>query len=291
MNLVGEFEQHLVENGIAPKTIESYVGDVKAFCVFLKEMGVEQPMDLKRFYVSSYKNYLMEKKYAVATINKKINSLQAFNLFLIKRKLATELVVTLRKDRIKVAAGSEGAVEVFTEQEVNQLLFFVQDRSKVSLRNHLIVWLLLYTGVRVSELCGIQLHDLDYLTNSLRVTGKGGKYREIPLRPDLVELMKEYIRTERQANKHRDSPYLLLSQRAEKLHKDAVNTLLEGLEKHLGFRMYPHKFRHTFCTRLLQKNVPLTTVSKLAGHAHIQTTAHFYINTSKEEKERAVNLL
>ncbi|MCM3625535.1 tyrosine-type recombinase/integrase [Brevibacillus borstelensis] len=291
MEVIQQFEEYLVENGIAPKTIESYIGDVRAFCVYLEGMGVEQPTDLKRFYVSTYKNHLMETKYAVATINKKINSLQAFNLFLIERKLTTEQVVTLRKDRIKVAAGSEGEVEVFTEQEVNQLLFFAQDRSKVSLRNHLIVWLLLYTGVRVSELCGIQLSDLDYLTNTLRVTGKGGKYREIPLRPDLVDLIKEYIRSERQENKHRDSPYLLLSQRADKLHKDAVNTLLEGLERQLGFRLYPHKFRHTFCSRLLKKGVPLTTVSKLAGHAHIQTTAHYYINTSRQDKEQAVALL
>lgn len=207
-------------------------------------------------------------------------------MFLFDRKLTTEQVVTLRKDRIKVAAGSEGEVEVFSEQEVNQLLFFVQDRSKFSLRNHLIVWLLLYTGVRVSELCDIQLNDLDYLTNTLRVTGKGGKYREIPLRPDLVDLIKEYIRSEWQENKHRDSPYLLLSQRAEKLHKDAVNTLLEGLEKQLSFKLYPHKFRHTFCSRLLKRGVPLTTVSKLAGHAHIQTTAHYSTTSTPAVRTR-----
>ena len=291
MDVIQQFEQYLVENGIAPKTIESYVGDVKAFAAYLAGMGVENPADLKRFYIASYKNHLNESKYAVATINKKINSLQAYNLFLIERQLATELVVTLKKDRIKVAAGSEGEVEVFTEQEVNQLLFFVQDEKRVSLRNRLIVWLLLYTGVRVSELCGIQLSDIDYLTNTLRVTGKGGKYREIPLRSDLVDLIKEYVRTERQENKHREGPFLLVSQRAERMHKDAVNTLLEGMEKQLGFKMYPHKFRHTFCSRLLKKGVPLTTVSKLAGHAHIQTTAHYYINTSKEEKEKAVALL
>lgn len=291
MDVISQFEQYLVENGIAPKTIESYVGDVKGFAEYLAGMGVEDPADLKRFYVASYKNYLIEAKYKVATINKKINSLQAYNLFLIERQLATELVVTLKKDRIKVAAGSEGEVEVFTEQEVNQLLFFVQDEKRVSLRNRLIVWLLLYTGVRVSELCGIQLSDIDYLTNTLRVTGKGGKYREIPLRSDLVDLIKEYVRTERQENKHRESPFLLVSQRAERMHKDAVNTLLEGMEKQLGFKMYPHKFRHTFCSRLLKKGVPLTTVSKLAGHAHIQTTAHYYINTSRQDKEQAVALL
>ncbi|WP_232697862.1 tyrosine-type recombinase/integrase [Brevibacillus daliensis] len=262
MNPIEEFEQYLVENGIAPKTIESYVGDVRAFSVYLIEMGVEQLTDLKRFYVSSYKNHLMENKYAVATINKKINSLQAFNLFLIDRRLTNDQVVTLRKDRIKV-----------------------------SLRNHLIIWLLLYTGVRVSELCGIQLSDIDFLTSNLQVTGKGGKYREIPIRPDLMELIKEHMKTDRQESKHQDSPYLLLSQRSSKLHKDAVNTMLEGLGKRLGLRMYPHKFRHTFCTRLLKKGVELTTVSKLAGHGHIQTTAYYYIHTSKEEKGRAILLL
>jgi|GEM_PF-2964960 len=105
--VIQQFEQYLVENGIAPKTIESYVGDVRAFADFLAPMGVDQPTDLKRFYAASYKNHLIERKYAVATINKKINSLQAYNLFLIERKLATELVVTLKKNRIKVAAGSE----------------------------------------------------------------------------------------------------------------------------------------------------------------------------------------
>ncbi|WP_314303931.1 tyrosine-type recombinase/integrase [Brevibacillus parabrevis] len=291
MDVIQQFELSLLEMGFAQKTIQSYMGDVKWFCEYLKTMGVEQPTDLRRYYITSYKNHLLDLKYSVATINKKINSIQAFNRFLIERKLATEQVVTLRKDRIKVAAGSEGEVEVFSEQEVTQLLFLVQDRSKVSLRNHLIAWLLLYTGVRVSELCGIKLNDIDYLTNTLQVTGKGGKYREIPLRPDLIDLIKDYIRSERQENKHRDSPYLLLSQRAAKMHKDAVNTLLEGLEKYLGFKMYPHKFRHTFCSRLLKRNVPLTTVSKLAGHAHIQTTAHFYINTSRQDKEQAVALL
>ncbi|MCM3625645.1 tyrosine-type recombinase/integrase, partial [Brevibacillus borstelensis] len=54
---------------------------------------------------------------------------------------------------------------------------------------------------------------------------------------------------------------------------------------------YPHKFRHTFASRLIKKGVPLTTVSKLAGHSHITTTANFYINTSRQDKEQAVALL
>lgn len=118
-----------MDNEIAPKTIESYVGDVKAFCAFPREMGVDQPTDLKRFYVFSYKSRLTESKHAVATINKKINSLQAFNLFLIDRKLTTKQVVTLRKDRIKVAVRSEGKVEVFSEQSRKSISYCFSSRT------------------------------------------------------------------------------------------------------------------------------------------------------------------
>lgn len=82
MDEITQFEQYLLENGIAPKTIESYVGDVRGFCEYLRQMGVESETDLRRFYVVSYQNHLVENKYAVATINKEINSLQAYNLYL-----------------------------------------------------------------------------------------------------------------------------------------------------------------------------------------------------------------
>jgi integrase/recombinase XerD len=289
--MIERFEQYLMEQGMAAKTIESYVGDVRGFYQFLAGKGVTDETDFKRFYFVSYKNHLVENNYAVATINKKVNSLQAYNLFLAEQGIMHEQVVSMKRDRIKVATGSEGEVEVFSEEEISRLLFFVQNREKVSLRNQLIVNLLLYTGVRASELCAIKLTDIDYLTSTLNVTGKGGKFREIPLRGDLVEMMREYIRTERQESKFPDSEYLLVSQRAPKLHRDALNNLFEQLSRKLGFKMYPHKFRHTFCSRLIQKGVPVVTVSRIAGHANVQTTATYYVNTSRQDKLDAVNLL
>jgi site-specific recombinase XerD len=75
------------------------------------------------------------------------------------------------------------------------------------------------------------------------------------------------------------------------MDRDAVNRLLERMESKLSIRMHPHKYRHTFCTRLLKRGVELTTVAKLAGHTSIQTTASFYINTSQKDKREAVELL
>lgn len=113
----------------------------------------------------------------------------------------------------------------------------------------------------------------------------------MPLKPEAAQAVKEYLEGERKEYKQVQSPYLLLTQRAGKMDKDTVNKLLRKHGKKLNLDIYPHKFRHTFCTRLLNKGVELTTVAKLAGHANIQTIAQFYINTSKADKENAVALL
>lgn len=151
--------------------------------------------------------------------------------------------------------------------------------------------MLLYTGVRVSELVEIKIADIDFLTNQLIVIGKGGKRREIGLRQDVLRLVRGYMKEERSESVFSHSEYLLVSQRAEKMHRDAIRDWLAKISKELGFHLHPHLFRHTFCTRLLKKGVDLTTVSKLAGHATVSMTAKYYIQTTKQEKMDAVNLL
>jgi site-specific recombinase XerD len=82
-------------------------------------------------------------------------------------------------------------VEALSDEKVEQLLFYVENRNKVSTRNKLIVYLLLYTDVRVSELVGIKIADVDFLTSQLTVIGKGGKRREIGLRQDVLQLVRD----------------------------------------------------------------------------------------------------
>jgi integrase/recombinase XerD len=287
---IEKFEQWLFAEGKAPKTIESYVNDVKGFQSYLQEKLKDMPV-LSRFSFVKYKEHLMKEGYAVSTINKKINSLKVYNDFLRTEGIVSESFIQLKRDRIKIADGSEESVDALTEEQVEKLLFYVEDRRKVTLRNKLIVYLLLYTGVRVSELVGIQIADIDFLNSTLKVTGKGGKRREIGLRQDVLHLIRQYMKEERSESVFRDSPYLLLSQRAGKMHRDAVRGWLVKISKELGFKLHPHLFRHTFCTRLLKKGVDLTTVSKLAGHSTVNMTAKYYIQTTRQEKLDAVQLL
>lgn len=287
---IEKFEQWLFTEGKAPKTIESYVNDVKGFQSYLQEKLKDMPV-LSRFSFVKYKEHLIKEGYAVSTINKKINSLKVYNDFLRTEGIVSESFIQLKRDRIKIADGSEETVDALSEEQVEKLLFYVEDRRKVTLRNKLIVYLLLYTGVRVSELVGIQIADIDFLTSTLKVTGKGGKRREIGLRQDVLYLIRQYMKEERSESVFRDSPYLLLSQRAGKMHRDAVRGWLAKISKELGFKLHPHLFRHTFCTRLLKKGVDLTTVSKLAGHSTVNMTAKYYIQTTRQEKLDAVQLL
>jgi integrase/recombinase XerD len=288
--LIENFKMSLIENGKSPKTIESYVGDIKAFKEFLTANGVEFNGALQRFYVVSYKNFLVESNYEVATINKKINSIHALNRYLVAIGDMKEIVVENSKDRVKIAYGSEKQVEVYTDKEVDRMFFYIQNEEKVSKRNKVIVMLLLYTGVRVSELCGIKIRDIDFLNYSIKIYGKGGKFREVPLKFDLADAIKEYIK-DRDYNA-KDSEYLIVGQRGA-LRRDAINTMLERLTDEIGMinRLKPHTFRHTFCTRLINRGVPISTVSKLAGYSSVDTTMTFYINSSREGKMKAVSLL
>jgi len=287
---ITDFEKSLFAEGKADKTIESYATDVKGFLAYLETQSGEGK-EFNRTSFLAYLAWLSSCKYAVATINKKVNSLKVFNDFLLKKGIVRDTYIHMKKDRIGIAAGSEIEVTILSDEEVEKVLLLIEDDQQVSQRNKLLVYLLLYRGIRVSELISIQMLDIDFLTSHLMVTGKGGKRREIGLRSDVLQLVRRYIKEERSASIFHHSAYLLVTQRSEKMHRDAVRDWLERISVKLGFKVHPHLFRHTFCTRLLQKGVDLTTVSKLAGHSSVNMTAKYYIQTSRKEKMDAVNLL
>ncbi len=292
-NIITAYCQYLYDDGKAARTVQSYVSDVSNFLTHVTQTDPKPLSNLTRQDVTAFRNYMVKQGFQPATVNKAINSLSCFTQYLKEQGILPDnlRIVEPKKDRVKVAAGSEREVSVLNEQQVNALLALANNPVRMGLRNRLIIHLLLYTGCRVSELVNIRVRDIDFLLNTLTVRGKGEKLREVPIKESLIEITKEYLKKDRAENKFSDSEYLLVSQRAKKMHRDAVNTLLEKLAKDLNIHLHPHQFRHTFCSRLVQKGVPLTTVAKLAGHAGVETTAKFYISTSRQDKLAAVNLL
>ncbi len=276
MEHINVFEDYLRENGKAEKSIKSYTGDVRGYIRFLSEKGIIIDGQLNRFAINSYKNHLLQENYEPTTTNKKLNSLQSFNVHLIESGDMTDMVINLGRDRIKIAKGSEKQVETFSADILDALIFHLESKSK-AIRDKAVIELLLYTGVRVSELVSIRIKDIDFLSHQLKVIGKGGKYREIPLKPEVTETIKKYL-LERRQNPYYKSEYLLLGQRG-----NAINRILNRITKEtkLVQKLKPHTFRHAFCTNLIKKGIPLTTVAKLACHASIETTSRLYIGRSQ----------
>lgn len=212
----------------APKILAFYLGDITAFVDFLSSKGAIFSGKINRFHITSYRKLLIEQSYQPNTINKKVNSLQSFNQFLIDNHYMREKVADPKKDKVKVAAGSEKEVEVFSEEEIERIIFYIQDSQKITSRDKTIIYLLLYTGIRVSELVNIKLKDIDFLTLSLIIPwGKGGKQRDVLLKTEVLEAIKEYLETEKKAHKQANSPYFLLTQRSRQMDRDVVNKLVK----------------------------------------------------------------
>lgn len=289
ISVIGAFKRWLIEDGRAEATIQSYMNDVQKFNKYLLEKDCDPEVLMSRFYFTSYLKQLQKDGMKVNTINKKITSLKVYNDWLKANGYVEDVYIRIKKDKIRIATGSEEEVLVLTDEQVEQFLFHLEKEPQ---RNKCIGYLLLYTGVRVTELVDIQVVDIDRLAAQLNVKGKGGKYRQIPLRKDVLQIIEQYLQNERAINlKSVDSPYLLVSQRAPKMHRDAVRRWLEQVGEQLGFHIHPHMLRHTFCTRLLKNGVEIETVSKLAGHVNLNTTMKHYINISKAEKQDAVDRL
>lgn len=293
MDSIHEFESYLLADGKAPKTVSSYVSDIRAFHKYLSELGVNDVKRITRAHITGFKNLMLKQEYKPATINKAINSLNAYTNYLIEQNMIPAQVplVKSRQDRVKVSSDCQHNVEVFNEDDLNTILRYVDTPGNLNCRDSLIVYFLLYTGCRVSELCSVKIKDMNLLSGSLQIFGKGGKLREVPLRFDLVEMIQTYIKTDRSTGNFSSSEYLFVSQRADRLNRDTVNKVLNKIGEATDFHIFPHKLRHQFCSKLVAAGVPLTTVSRLAGHADPATTAEYYVNTSRQEKENAVNLL
>lgn len=281
------FRQWLMEDGKSPKTIESYCNDVKQFQLYLAEKVADENQPLSRFSFVRYKQYMLDENLKISTINKKVNSLKVFNDFLQMKGIVMNNFIQLRKDQVPIANGSEKVVEALTDGEVERVLAYVQDDSKVSIRNRLIVHTLLYTAVRVSELINI----IEPLTSTLTVRGKGGKVREIGIRNDLMDLIKVYQAGERKESKYHDSEYLFVTQRSPKMHRDAVRDWLAKISDDIGIKLYPHLFRRMCATLLLRRGVPVVTVSKILGHYSVELTSKTYIQTSRADKQSALDFL
>lgn len=285
MKYLIDFEEHLKQNGKSQNTIDTYLKRAELFIKWLESVTNEEfNGKINTLDVQEYTKYLTDtKKQSLNSINSKLTALQQFTAYLSECGYMPSIKIVQKKGT------TAPDVEVLEKNELYKFLRYVINTEN-SL-NIAVVVLLLNTGIRESELCNLELSDIEITDRKGTITirnGKGSKYREIPLNKDARNALTVYINSRPLANTDK----LFIGQRGA-LTRNGIYKIVNKLGvKSIGKNVYPHMLRHQCFTAMAKNpNVDLKTISSLAGHSSIETTMKYYINTSKAEQMAAVETL
>ncbi len=283
--MIDQFLNYLrFERNASPQTVQTYEDSLREFESYLtfREDGLSfeaVDTDLIRDWMES----LMDRGNNASTINKKLSALRSFFRYALKRKLVEKdpahAVVGLKKPKPLPQFVREG--------EMDRLLDNVEwgdDYKNVRARTLL---LLLYeTGLRRSELTGLDDGDIDFETSQLKVTGKRNKQRIIPFGPELAETLRKYVIVRDEQVKG-DCDALFLS---DKGHRMTGQQVYEIVHRYLTGatslkKRSPHVLRHSFATAMLNNGAGLESIRNLLGHESVSTT-EIYAHTTFEQLKR-----
>ncbi|MHC0037899.1 tyrosine-type recombinase/integrase [Pseudoneobacillus sp. C159] len=279
-----QFEQYLNKAEKSENTIHSYLLHIKGFMRWIDESKGTNFVKLHRENVKDYVSYLRTIKQAKpSTVNAKISSLIMFNEYLIDKGIQNDLVVS-KKDNVKIQNqyASLAKVELKDVEKFRQLLL---DNEK-SKRNHALITLMAYTGLRISEALNIKMNDFNLTSKELIIVGKGNKTRTVFLNDKVITSLKEWLKE----RKHLDSEYLFVSNRGTALNRTVVNKLFKEYSTLLKKEITPHDLRHFFCSYAISNGFSVHEVANLAGHSNIHTTL-LYTNPSKKDLLEIINKL
>lgn len=288
-----DFAQSLANNGRSVNTITTYTRNLKRFVTWIHDNeGAFNIESVQPHHIHTYFTHLRTNlRSKPATLNLTRGALAAFFKWAIEEKLITENPIrTVRK-----VTAIKGAPKALSEGLMDQLIAVTLATPR--LRDSAIVLTLLMTGLRESELCNLLVQDIDFTRNTLIVyAGKGGKYREVPLLPQVGRVIHDYINTERSNIEARykrpiKHPYLFIGQRGP-INRSTVFRVVKTMGIEAGIEnCHPHQLRHTYATFILNTTGDLGTVQTLLGHSSIATTQIYTRPTQELLAERVRSAL
>ena len=283
--MIDQFLDYLrYERNASPQTVQTYEESLRAFGSYLtfRDNGLSidsVDTDLIRDWMES----LMDKGNSASTINKNLSALRSFYRFALKRGL-------VKKDPAHAVTGpkkSKPLPQFLREGEMDRLLDGLEwDSSFNNVRARTILILFYETGLRRSELVGLDDKDVDYDAAQLKVTGKRNKQRIVPFGAELAEQLKSYQAVRREKFGETCGA-MFLSDKGERISGEQVYLIVR---KYLSMvtslkKRSPHVLRHTFATAMLNNGAGLESIKNLLGHASVSTT-EIYTHTTFEQLKR-----
>jgi len=289
--LVAAFTRHLeVERSLSVHTVRAYLGDLESLLTHLETIGVTDISQLELIHLRSWLANQQVKGGARTTLSRRAVSVRLFTKWAVKNKyLAKDVAATLATPK-----GHRTLPEVLDIADAKTAMDSLATRASeeetpISLRDVAMVELLYATGARVAELCGLDVSDIDYDRQTIRVLGKGNKERSIPLGNPAMKALNVWLKEGRDSIKNSLSGNaVFLGARGKRIDQRTVRTVvynalqaIEGIE-----RMGPHALRHSAATHLLEGGADLRTVQEILGHASLATT-QIYTHVSTERLQKA----
>lgn len=267
-SLLGSFLYHLkVERGMAANSMEAYQRDLKDFMGFIPKPANAYTSD----DIVSYLLTLQELGLTNTTLARKRVAIKQFFQYLFQNDLPINVDFDL-VPQIKIGVHLPDTLSV---EDMKQLLDSLPMTDSLEIRNKLMMELLYATGMRISELLGLTIHDIHLEQRMILVRGKGSKQRYVPFMESITPLMNLYLNINRPILlKFKKNDNVFLNRFGNKLSRMGFWKILReaAIKANIKHEITPHTFRHSFATHLLEAGVNLRIVQSLLGHASINTT-------------------
>ncbi len=273
------------EKGFSVHTLRAYHKDLLQFDNFLKAEKRSSLESVNHLLLRQFLAVLRSKNYSKTTIARKLASIRSFFKFLIREG---ELV-TNPFEMLRTPKQDKKLPHFLSITEVDVLLKTPDSSTVMGLRDMAIMETLYSTGIRVSELVGLDDGSIDFLAGMIKVQGKGKKERLVPIGSPAIKAINEYIDSKSMSKKQegksvsRSKP-LFLNKYGGRLTTRSVARSLDKYLKVSGINLLtsPHTFRHSFATHLLDKGADLRSVQEMLGHSSLSTTqVYTHITTER----------
>jgi len=264
-----------IEKNYSPYTLLNYKLDLNDFNKFCGQISLEK---IDYLLLRKYLAVLKEKNLGNRTVGRHLSALRSFFRFLCREGyLKTNPILMLSSPKLDKHLPS-----FMTEEEVAKLIESAlpkDNRDELGLRNRAILETFYSSGLRISELVGLSLDDLDFISGIIKAKGKGKKERVVPVGDIALTAIRKYL-----DQRKKQSNAVFLNKNGKRISTRGVRDVVEKYLKSAGIQrgVSPHTFRHSFATHLLDRGADLRTVQELLGHANLSTTQIYtHLTTEK----------
>ena len=277
------FEKNASEN-----TIEAYVSDLQKLQDFAEQnlMNIT-PITISYEYLQEFLYQISKINYSERTQARWISSIKGFFSFLLEDELREDNPSAL----LETPKLGLYLPDTLSLEELEKLISATDENTDLAKRNRCMIEVLYGCGLRVSELTELQISNINFKENYLKIQGKGDKVRFVPLADYTADFIKNYINNIRSKQKinSKHSDILFLNSRGAQISRQMVFLIIKEIVRKAGIQknISPHTFRHSFATHLLQNGADLRFIQEMLGHSSI-TTTEIYTHLNTEELHETI---